>query len=144
MARAAANTPAIQVSLGNHFPMKKNAFICLIFCVLASACVSRDLPSVGTYFDSEGGQSIHVAADTLEIKMRSRVFGEKQEGIFNLRLTYSVNKKGEIRLIGSSNSKAYLAVSTLYKWRIYQGQIVREDVSSGETTIFRKREGDHP
>lgn len=60
--------------------------------------------------------------------------------MLNLRLTYSVSKNGEIRLIGSSNSKAYLSVTTLYKWRFEQGQIFREDADSGSTTVFRKRD----
>jgi hypothetical protein len=93
---------------------------------------------MGTYLDSTGEQSITVSRDTLDMKVVSRVFAEKEPGALNLRLTYSVAKNGEIRLIGSSNSKAYLSVSTLYKWRFESGQIVREDVDSGAKTVFRK------
>lgn len=102
--------------------------------------MSRDLPPIGMYLDSGGEQSILVARDTLELKVLSRIFGEKEPHMLDLRLIYSVNKNGEIRLIGSSNSKAYLSVSTLYKWRFEQGQIVREDAESGATTVFRIRD----
>jgi hypothetical protein len=119
--------------------MKPVVLFCFSLCFLIAACVSRDHPPVGTYLDPTGEQSVIVSRDALEMTVLSRVFAEKEPRVLNLRLTYSVAKNGEIRLMGSSNSKAYLSISTLYKWRFEAGQIVREDVDSGATTIFRKR-----
>jgi len=71
---------------------------------MTSACVSGNTPPVGTYLDSTGAQSIIITSDFLKIKMLSRVFGEKQARMLHLQVTYSVNKHGDIRMFGSSNS----------------------------------------